>query len=88
MTFDEAREAGHLVDALEAINDTITKAEAWSKQEPDDLIGIGCSVEHSDSGASGLGTDALLPAGMVLAALGSLRGDILVRLVNLGVRPE
>jgi hypothetical protein len=82
MTRDEAREAGELVEAVENIDRTIIEVKARKAGE---LVGIGCSVEHSDSGSSGCGPDALVPRDLAVACLKDMRAVLEVRLIELGV---
>lgn len=87
MTHKEAEEAGALVEALRTSRAALAKLAANEKTDPDELIGVGFSHEHSDSGCMGLGPDVLVPAALAREAMTHLLERIEVRLAELGVTP-
>lgn len=83
MTMDEAKEAGRLVEAYEALFEA-GSALKNADDEADDC-GLSFEEEMSPGGSCGLGPSIPLPVPMLRRILGYATGLVLERLAELGV---
>lgn len=83
MTLDEARHAGDLVRAIDALDATLKAAKRL--KDKDEWLEIALSHDVSDAGATGVRPGVIVPPEMALAAMNYVRVCIVAELAKIGV---